>query len=116
MAMRRVRSQAISMNYNHIARVVSSCTEPIGITDRKDLESITNEVIQKLGGILPGMELFISPGFNELPPDSQIRGVVMTIIEKGYGTVEQPVPVERPEDAPGIEIAENAKVVLEKRY
>ena len=47
MATRQGKSQAYSTSYTRIAQVTSSYTEPIGITDKKILEEITNEAIRR---------------------------------------------------------------------
>ncbi len=129
-----------SSNQTRIAQIVSSYTEPLGITGRKKLEEITNEAIRRLEGVLPGMERFIKPSVRHPLPDEQIMAVVKEIVtermkmepaasgpstiiekktkvsEKPAKLIEKPAPQAKTVPEPKIELAENAIVVLEKRY
>ena len=113
MTTHHIKSQALTSNQTYIAQIVSSYTEPLGITDRKELEEITNDVIRRLEGILPGMERLIPATAKQTLSDDQIRAVVREIIDKKTKTVKQQP---EPKAAPKIEFTENAFVVLEKRY
>jgi ribonucleoside-diphosphate reductase alpha chain len=108
-------------NYTHIAQFVSSYTEPLGITDRKQLEEITNIAIQRLEGVLPGMERLIPRDTNQPLTDSQIRAVVEEIMSERDITIQQITGQKKTSGdisvkEPAVEITENARVVLEKRY
>ena len=59
MVTRLMGNQSQSVMKTRIAQIVSNCTDPIGITDRNQLEEIANEAIRRLEGILPGMESLI---------------------------------------------------------
>ena len=129
-----------SSNQTRIAQIVSSYTEPLGITGRKKLEEITNEAIRRLEGILPGMERFVKSSVKYPLSDEQILAVVKEIVskkmkmeeaasgpstivekktkvsEKPIKVIEKPAPETQPVPKPKIELTENAIVVLEKRY
>lgn len=113
----------------HIAQLVSHYLEPLGISDRKTLERITNSTIQKLEGILPGMEHLIKPNLSQPMSDAQINAAIKEVIGMTE-TIDTPrrnsPQPQRKEpgpqrtttavDIPKIELNENAMVVLEKRY
>lgn len=121
-------------NQTRIARIVANLTEPHGITGRKKLEEITNEVIRRLEGILPGMEGFIKPLTGKAPPEDQIASLVKEIlserakmeqtISKATSTIEKKTKVSEKKPEPDmslvsqkhIELSDNALVVLNKRY
>jgi len=129
-------SQAKSISETFIAQAVSNYTEPLGITDKKQLEEITNTAIQRLEGILPGMEHLITTRTKQPPTDEQIRLVIQEIIDQKEvrkQMVSEKTAVKRPpaekatasvqpgiditsETEAKIELTENAIVVLEKRY
>jgi ribonucleoside-diphosphate reductase alpha chain len=137
MVTRNIKNHELSKSQTHIAQVVSSYTEPLGITDRKVLEKITNEAIRRLEGILPGMEHLILPENKQPLPNTRIHMVVKQIMNEQASKGNQPVPgVEdkevaenvienikkadrakiKKEDLPRVNLTENALVVLEKRY
>jgi ribonucleoside-diphosphate reductase alpha chain len=117
MSAKNVRSQQLwSTNQTYIAQAVSAFMEPLGITERKELEEITNLAIQRLEGILPGMERFIVPGIKQTLNDDQILAVINEILgEKNMKPIEMDV-IMKQEAATKAELTENAMVVLEKRY
>jgi hypothetical protein len=82
MAGKNGKGQQWSTNQTYIAQAVSSYMEPLGITDRKQLEEITNIAIQRLEGILPGMESLIVPGVKQELNDEQIKSVINQILEE----------------------------------
>ena len=116
MATRNIKGQLWSTNQTYIAQSVSSYMEPLGITDRKDLEEITNIAIQRLEGILPGMESLILPGTKQQLNDEMIKTVIDEIVkEKQVKTIMAGI-VKKVDKESMIDLSENAKIVLEKRY
>jgi ribonucleoside-diphosphate reductase alpha chain len=133
MAISNSRNASKSSDQTRIAQIVSSYTEPLGISERKKLEEITNEAIRRLEGILPGMERFIKSSAKQPLSDNQILAVVKEIInekakmeqtifkshvtiEKKAEASEKPAPKVKQKITPKIQLSENAIVVLEKRY
>ncbi|UCH52138.1 MAG: adenosylcobalamin-dependent ribonucleoside-diphosphate reductase, partial [Chloroflexota bacterium] len=111
----------------------------MGITDRKLLEELAGQIIQRLEPrpALPGMEHLISKQEMETPSDSQIEIAVkeilaeknkiseplMTKIEtevepegKKTKTTEKQLHKMRTKAKSGVELTQNALTVLEKRY
>jgi len=111
----------------------------MGITDRKLLEELTGQVIQRLepSPALPGMEHLISKHETPAPSTSQIEVAVKEILAEKTKLAEPPVLkiesevkpkikrtkiAEKPSTemrtkaTPGIELTQNALTVLEKRY
>ncbi|MBM4447397.1 MAG: vitamin B12-dependent ribonucleotide reductase [Chloroflexi bacterium] len=111
----------------------------MGITDRKLLEELAGQIIQRLEPrpTLPGMEHLIPKQEMEIPSDSQIEVAVkeilaeknkiaepsMTKIEtevepevKKAKTTEKQPPKMRTKTKSGVELNQNALTVLEKRY
>jgi len=140
MAARQNKNQPRSANHNSIARAVFAAAEAIGITDRKLLEELTGQVIQRLESrpALPGMENLVPRQEGKQPPSaSQIEVAVKEILAEKNKITEPPaseikaeVKAEAPEvkmiekTAPstetkaklGIQLTQNALTVLEKRY
>jgi ribonucleoside-diphosphate reductase alpha chain len=116
MATKSVKNQLWSTNQTYIAQAVSSYMQPLGITDRKQLEDIANLAIQRLEGILPGWERFIMPGTKQRLTDEQIVNVINEILEEKKIKVNKITLNKRQETVTRLELTENARVVLEKRY
>ncbi len=83
------RNIKLSTNRSRIAQIVSSYIEPMGITDRKELEEITNEVIRRLEGILPGMERLVSPMAKQSLTEYEIVSVAQEIVANKLKTMEK---------------------------
>ncbi len=115
MTMRNQKGQLWSTNQTYIAQSVSAYMQPLGITDRNALEEITNLAIQRLEGILPGMERLITPGAKQQLSDEQIVAVINEILQERNMKQIQAEPVINPVEHKA-RISENAMVVLEKRY
>ena len=115
MTMRNQKGQLWSTNQTYIAQSVSAYMQPLGITDRKALEEITNLAIQRLEGILPGMERLITPDAKQQLSDEQIVAVINEILQERNMKQIQAEPVINPVEHKA-RISENAMVVLEKRY
>ena len=140
MAARQNKNQPPASNHNRIARAVFAAAESIGITDRKLLEELTGQVIQRLESrpALPGMEHLVTMQEEKQPlSTSQIEVAVKEILsEKNKITestmpkieieskpkaskvklAEKPAPKTETRAKPGIQLTQNALTVLEKRY
>ncbi len=142
MASRSPKNQPVGDNHNRIARAIFSAAEAMGITDRKLLEELTNQLIQRLEPtpMLPGMEHLAPAHETQLPSDFQIEVAVKEILAEKNRSYEAaksevklemepevkkaPAPVKPSPRTPrikvearhGIELTENAMTVLEKRY
>src|SRR4030042_2277646 len=132
-------------NHHRIARAIFAAAESMGITDRKLLEELTGQVIQRLepSPILPGMEHLVPREEKEVPSDFQIEVAVKEILAEKNRTAEttltdikaeaeaeaEPEPevkkvkiAEKPSTKmrvkakQGTELTPNALTVLEKRY
>lgn len=116
MDMRSSNRQLWSSNKTYIAQAVSAYLEPLGITSRAQLEEITNLAIQRLEGILPGMERLIVGETKTRLSDEQIIAVINQILsERNMRQIE--VKNERISGLfKKVELSENALVVLERRY
>jgi len=138
MAVRSMKNQPGGDNHNRIARAIFAAAESMGIKDRKLLEELTSQLIQRLEPtpMLPGMEHLVPAHQTQLPSDFQIEVAVKEILaEKNRAeaaVAEEKVEAEpevkkiRPPEKPahrtrvkakqGLELTENAITVLEKRY
>lgn len=116
---KRKGSPPPSVNHNRIVRAIFAAAESMGITDRKMLEGLTSQIIQRLepAPTLPGMEDLVP--IREITPSlSQIQSAVKEILAQEDKTkvIEATVTVAKPKVKPGIELTKNALRVLEKRY
>jgi len=119
------------LNHNQIAKVIFAAAESMGIPDRKLIERLTSQVIERLEKpappmpTLPGMEdLVTKPQRRQrrLPTDTEIEAMVKEILdaeqparkEAKMETTTRVKPKEQP--ATGITLTENALHVLKKRY
>src|SRR4030042_1314668 len=140
MAARKNKNPPRGPNHNRIARAVFAAAESTGITDRKLLEELTGQVIQRLESrpALPGMEHLVPRQEKEQTPSaSQIEVAVKEILAERNKITEPPAPEIEAEVKPkatkikmaekpapktatkaklGIELTQNALTVLEKRY
>ncbi len=123
-------------NRNQIARVVFSAAESMGIADRRLVEKLTSQVIERIEQnrsflqppTLPGMEDLVdrsSRRLSRLPTDTDILSMVEEILaaEEKKFTEEAPAemkPTEtvKTESQPetGLKLTDNARHVLQKRY
>jgi len=113
----------LSNDHNRIAQAIFASAESMGITDRQLLEKLTGQVINRLETkpALPGMEDLVSSRSKQLPSTAQIEAAVKEILAVKTQSIElqtgQPsIPIMAVETTPELELRENAKTVLEKRY
>jgi ribonucleoside-diphosphate reductase alpha chain len=140
MAARQNKNQPSASNHNRIASAVFAAAESIGIADRKLLEELTGQVIQRLESrpVLPGMEHLVPRQEKKQPPSaSEIEVAVKEILAEKDKITELPPPkidaevkpkatnIKTAEKAapktvikakPGAQLTQNALTVLEKRY
>ena len=123
-------------NRNQIARVVFSAAESMGIADRRLVEKLTSQVIERIEQnrsflqppTLPGMEDLVdrsSRRLSRLPSDTDILSMVEEILaaEEKKFTEEAPAEMKptktvKTESQPetGLKLTDNARHVLQKRY
>jgi len=124
------------VNRSQIARIVFAAAESMGITDRRLLERLTSQVIERLEQsrsflqppTLPGMEDFVTKTprrLGPLPTDTDILTMVEEILaaEEQKFTEEAPAKMKTIKTArtkrqpdTGLTLTENARHVLQKRY
>jgi len=114
---KRKTSQSPISDHTRIVRAIFAAAESMGITDRKLLEGLTSQIIQRLepSRPLPGMEGLISSRMPS-PSPSQIQAVVKELLTQEVKTVIVGRQEPKPEVTSGIELTENALRVLGKRY
>lgn len=115
---KRRTSRSLLDDHSRIARAIFAAAESMGVTDRKMLEDLTSQIIQRLGLThpLPGMEDLISPRTMPSPSSSQIEAALKEALAQETRTKVAEAPVPKAKVTPGIELTENALRVLEKRY
>ncbi len=119
------------LNHNQIAKVIFAAAESMGIPDRKLIERLTAQVIERLeqpqsspSRPLPGMEHLVSKHRQRrpLPTEAEIEAMVREILDaeqpaqKG-AQMETPTKINQTASAaPSINLTPNALHVLQKRY
>jgi ribonucleoside-diphosphate reductase alpha chain len=123
-------------NRNQIARIVFAAAESMGIADRRLVEKLTSQVIERIEQnrsflpppTLPGMEDFVTNTprrLSRLPTDTDILTMVEEILaaKEQKSTEEAPVKMKSTRTAgvesqpdTGFKLTENARHVLQKRY
>ena len=139
MTSRAAKNRPGGNNHHRIARAIFAAAESMGITDRKLLEELTGQVIQRLepSPILPGMEHLVPIQETQVPSDFQIEVAVKEILAektraagpsviekkaeaelevKKVKLTEKPVSKMKVKTKQGVELTQNALTVLEKRY
>jgi ribonucleoside-diphosphate reductase alpha chain len=98
---------------DRVARAVFAAAESMGISDRKLLESFTEQVSQRLevAHPFPGMEEFVPRQIKQPLSPSQIQAMVKEIL-----TADEFSPQARSQVISGIKLSDNASRVLERRY
>jgi ribonucleoside-diphosphate reductase alpha chain len=126
------------INHTRIARTVFAIAASMGISDRKQVEKLANQVIERLEHSpstaaaelveqpFPGMEELVPKPRQPLPTDTEIQAMFMEILEAEKPAQREEVKPEmmeptaavRTEVKPssGASLSENALRVLEKRY
>ena len=121
------------INRTQVARIIFSAAEAMGISDRKRIEKLTNQVIERLERpqALPGMEHLVPAGGKQklITSEFEILSVVQQFLaeEEAEEAVEKPAVKERIADkepvmtskekiTAEINLAPNAIQVLERRY
>ncbi|MCJ7604509.1 MAG: hypothetical protein MUO19_00550, partial [Dehalococcoidales bacterium] len=129
------RKQSAPVNRNQVARIVFASAESMGIRDRKLVEKLTTQVIERLERVqadylptLPGMEDLVdkrSRLHKPLPSEAEIEAMVKEVLNAA-----QPVPAEEvkpdmenttdvthpKEPISSVDLTETARKVLERRY
>ena len=125
-----------TLNRTRIARAIFAAADAMGMSNRHQVEQLTNQVIERLERprTLPGMEHLVpKPSQRQLPPvsDAEIQAIAEEILASGKRKpVQEPAQekevqhdmettaVIKPKrtSTSGIELSENARHVLEKRY
>ena len=110
---RRETGRGKFIDRDKVVRAVFAAAESMGITDRNMLESFTERVMQRLGGIrpLPGMEELVLPGHKYSISSSQLQAIVSQVM-----TADEFSPQASSQVVSGIELSGNSLRVLEKRY
>ncbi len=123
-----------TVNRSQIARVIFAAAESMGIRDRKRVERLTTQVIERLEKnltehlqTLPGMEDLVTKQATRrqqrLPTEAEIEAMVMEILDTEKPVREPEVRMEtnaevKPQEEimTGINLTDTARHVLEKRY
>jgi ribonucleoside-diphosphate reductase alpha chain len=136
------KRQSTPVNRSQVARIVFSNAESMGIRDRRLVEKLTTQVIERLEKsqsepipTLPGMEDMVDKRARRqqrLPTEAEIEAMVMEVLNEAKPRQEEPEPVQeeevkavmetdtevtsRKETKSGIDLTDTALHVLEKRY
>ena len=104
---------ARSITQDRIARAVFIAAESMGVTDRRMLEQLTEQVSERLkvAQPLPGMEKLVSPRTAHAVSSSQLQALVSEVM-----SVDEFSPQVSSKVVSGIELSDNAMRVLQKRY
>jgi ribonucleoside-diphosphate reductase alpha chain len=135
MANQYTHKRSMPIDRSQVARIVFSNAESMGIRDRKLVEKLTTQVIERLEKsrteylpTLPGMEEMVAKRSRQqqrLPTEAEIEAMVMEVLNQ-----EKPVPEEevkadmeteaevkpQKETASGTDLTDTALHVLERRY
>ena len=113
-------SKSKQPDQTRIARAIFAAAESMGIADRKLVEQLTGQVIERLEQPkpLPGMEHLVSErGLKQKgrPADADIQSMVREILAQQIRPEEEPVMNVKTETT-ALDLSENALHVLERRY
>jgi ribonucleoside-diphosphate reductase alpha chain len=110
---RRRSDHTRSVTEDRIAQAVFTAAESMGVTDRKMLEVLTEQVSQRLrvAQPLPGMESFVSPRAKHVISGPRLEAVVSEVMSADDFSPQLGSKV-----VSGIELSNNALRVLERRY
>ena len=106
-------NQTKHVNQDKVTQAIFNAAESMGITDRKLLEKLSEQVIQRLNSAktLPGMENFVSSQLRYPISDSKLQTIVNEII-----SADEFSPQASSQVVSGIKLSDNAMRVLKKRY
>ena len=106
-------NQTKHINQDKVTQAIFNAAESMGITDRKLLEKLSEQVIQRLNSAktLPGMENFVSSQLRYPISDSKLQTIVNEII-----SADEFSPQASSQVVSGIKLSDNAMRVLKKRY
>ncbi len=136
------KRQSTPVNRSQIANIVFSNAESMGIRDRRLVEKLTTQVIERLEKsqsepipTLPGMEELVDKRARRqqrLPTETEIEAMVMEVLNEAKPQQEAPEPVQKEEvkaemetdtevktqkeTITGIDLTDTARHVLERRY
>ncbi len=128
------REQPNRLNRTEILRAVVADAESMGLRDRKKIEQLTTQVIERLEKpqTFPGMEDLVSPSSRrqDLPTSAEVQAMVREIlaaekkpaqkeeteVKMKETTTVKPRAKSKVTLASGISLSENSLRVLEKRY
>jgi len=136
------KKQSAPVNRSQIANIVFSNAESMGIRDRRLVEKLTTQVIERLEKsqsepipTLPGMEELVDKRARRqqrLPTETEIEAMVMEVLNEAKPQQEAPEPVQKEEakaemetdtevktqkeTITGIDLTDTARHVLERRY
>ncbi len=103
-----------------IARVIFAAAESMGISDRKHIEKLTNQVIERLEKppVLPGMEHLVPEGKikKRIASKYEILSAVKEFLAEENKEKEEPIMADKAEIDADVDLTENALHVLERRY
>jgi ribonucleoside-diphosphate reductase alpha chain len=129
MVNKQARNQLPGSVRNFVARTVFTYTQTMGITDRRELEELTEQVISRLEKrmsmdeqttakrmepALPGMEHLVAPIIPPLPPKERIESIVNELLAE-KASAKPPAekqPVQTPPAAQPVQAAEPAPACL----
>ncbi len=136
------KRQSPPVNRSQVARIVFSNAESMGIRDRRLVEKLTTQVIERLEKAqakylptLPGMEDLVDKRARRqqrLPTETEIEAMVMEVLNEAKPRQEEPKPAQKEEvktametgtdvkspqeTASGVDLTDTARHVLERRY
>jgi ribonucleoside-diphosphate reductase alpha chain len=127
--------QSNPVNRSQVARIVFANAESMGIRDRKLVERLTTQVIERLEKTrteylptLPGMEELVGKRTRKqqsLPTEAEIEAMVMEVLNAEKPAQKEEVKAEMETEAEvksqketisGIDLTDTARHVLERRY
>ena len=118
------------INRTQVARVIFSAAEAMGISDRKRIEELTNQVIERLERpqTLPGMEHLVPKSHRQkhIASEFEILSVVRQFLAEEEAAEdrvvktsvqkEEPIMTGKKQVTEEINLTQNAKQVLKRRY
>jgi ribonucleoside-diphosphate reductase alpha chain len=112
MTSRSAKNSPDGENHNRIARAIFAAADSMGISDRKLLEELTGQIIQRLepSPTLPGMEHLVPVHDTRLPSDFQIEVAVKEILAEINKGSESDTPRSEVEVEPEVGVEPKAEV------